>query len=149
MFKRYTYWWLALIVNYIFPLIYFIVKLGITKESTSIIMPIIIISIGAIIHLCRAIPIWVESWRPCVLKGIIKASPIYLLFICLITFGLIFKYILENQIDIAFTSYFETVLVVFGSMCIGSVFSALHQKYRDEDLLRKGYVLGVVNKYGK
>lgn len=149
MIKRYTYWWLSFVTSFAFPIVYFIIKLGITKNSTSIIMPIIIIGIGAIIYLCNALPVWVGSWRPCIMKGIIKASPIYLLFICLITFGLVFKYMLDNQISIAFTSYFETVLVVFGSMCVGSVFYAIHQKYRDEDLLRKGYVLGVVNKHGR
>ena len=146
MNKRYLFWWLSFIVSYIFPLSYFFCKLGITKTATTVVMPIVVIGIFAILKLCSAIPEWVSTWQPSVWKGIIKSIPIYLLFICLITFGLVFKHMLEQQIQIAFGMYFECVLVIFGSLCAGSVLGAYHLKYKEEDLIAKGYVLGVVNR---
>ena len=103
-------------------------------------------TLKAIIRLCIAIPGWVATWRTSFVKGIIKSIPVYLLFITLITLGLTFKYLLEQQITIAFTLYFEVILVLFGSLCVASVFNALHLKYKELDLIEKGYVLGVVNK---
>ena len=41
--------------------------------------------------------------------------------------------------------YFETVLVLFGGIAVGSVIEAFHLKYKELDLIAKGY-LGVVNK---
>lgn len=143
--KRYVYWWLSFIVGYLFPFTYFFVKLGITKTATSIVMPVVILGIFAILKLCSAIPMWIATWRPSVMKGLIKAIPICLLFICLVTFGLVFKYMLEHQIEVAFTSYFEVVFVIFGSLSLSSILGAFHQKYKEIDLLKKGYVLGVVN----
>ena len=67
----------------------------------------------------------------------------------MITFGLVLKYLLENSIVVSLNLYFEVVLVVFGSLCVSSVFKALHQKYKELDLLSKGYTLGVVNRHGK
>lgn len=146
MIKRYVYWWLSFIVGYIFPFIYFLVKLGITKSATSLVMPVVILGIFAILKLCEAIPKWIATWQPSVIKGLIKSIPIMLLFICLVTFGLVFKYMLEHQITIAFTDYFEVVFIIFGSLCVSSVLGAFHQKYKEQDLLDKGYVLGVVNR---
>lgn len=143
--KRYLYWWLSFIVGYLFPFTYFFVKLGITKTATSIVMPVVILGIFAILKLCTAIPTWIATWQPSVMKGLIKSIPIFLLFICLVTFGLVFKYMLEHQIEVAFTSYFEVVFVIFGSLSLSSVLGAFHQKYKEIDLLKKGYVLGVVN----
>lgn len=146
MNKRYLFYWLSYIISYVFPFLYFFIKLGITKTATTIVMPVVILGIVAVLKLCSAIPEWVSTWQPSIKKGIIKAIPIYLLFICLITFGLVFKHILEKQIEIAFTSYFEVILVLFGGLSIGSIFSAYHLRYKEEDLLKKGYVLGVVNR---
>lgn len=145
MVKRYVYWWLSFITGYVFPFVYFLIKLGITKTATSIVLPVIILGVFAIIKLCYTIPKWISTWRPSVVKGLIKAIPIFLIFICLITFGLVFKYMLENQINIAFTTYFEVVFIIFGSLSVSSVIGAFHQKYKEEDLIAKGYVLGVVN----
>ena len=145
MVKRYLYWWLSFLIGYIFPFAYFFIKLVITKEATTIVLPVVILGIFAVLKLCTAIPTWVATWRPSVVKGLIKSIPIYLIFICLVTFGLLFKYMLEHQVDVAFTSYFEVVFIVFGSLCVSSVLGAYHQKYKELDLLAKGYTLGVVN----
>lgn len=144
--KRYIYFWLYYIIGYMFPLIYFICKLGITKKVTSIVMPVLFLAIIAVIRLCIAIPTWVSTWRPSMAKGILHSIPIYLLFILLITLGLTLKYIVEAQIKAAFTLYFEVVLVLFGSLIIASIPHALHMKYRELDLIDKGYVLGTVRK---
>lgn len=146
MNKRYLFWWLSFITSYIFPLLYFFLKLGVTKTATTVVLPVVVIAVFAILKLCSAIPEWVSTWQPSVWKGIIKSIPVYLLFICLITFGLVFKHMLEQQIKVAFGAYFECVLVIFGSLCVGSVLSAYHLKYKEEDLIAKGYVLGVVNR---
>lgn len=145
MIKRYLYWWLSFIIGYVFPFVYFFAKLGITKTATSIVMPVVLIGIVGVLKLCSAIPEWISTWRPSVVKGLLKAIPIYLLFICLITFGLVLKHMLENQIIVAFGSYFEMVLVIFGSLSVSGVLGAFHQKYKELDLLSKGYTLGVVN----
>lgn len=146
MNKRYLYWWLSFIIGYIFPFLYFFIKLGITKTATTIVMPVVILGVFTVLKLCSAIPEWVSTWKPSVMKGIVKTIPIYLLFICLITFGLVFKYMLEKQIMLAFNTYFEVVLVIFGAHSIGNIFGAFHLKYKEEDLIKKGYVLGVVNR---
>ena len=144
--KRYLFFWLYYALGYIFPFAYFLSKWGITKKATSIVLPVIFILFLAIIRLCIAIPGWVATWRPSFTKGIIKSIPVYLLFIVLITLGLTLKYILEQQIKFAFTLYFEVIFVLFGSLCCASIFNALHLKYKEIDLIEKGYVLGVVNK---
>ena len=69
-----------------------------------------------------------------------------MLFRSLITLGLALKYIIESQLEVAFHMYFETVLVVFGSIAVASIIEAVHLKYKELDLIEKGYVLGVVNK---
>lgn len=144
MSKRYLYWWLSFATGYVFPFVYFLIKLGITKTATSLVMPVIVLGIFMVLKLCSAIPEWISTWKPCVAKGIIKSIPIYLLFICLVTFGLVFKYIIEHQIALAFSMYFEVVLVLFGGLCVSSVFSAFHLKHKELDLLAKGYTLGVI-----
>lgn len=146
MVKRYLYWWISFFIGYIFPFIYFFAKLGITKTATTVVLPVVILAVIAVIKLCTAIPEWIATWRPSVFKGLLKSLPIFLLFICLVTFGILFKYMLENQIELAFGAYFETIFIVFGSLSLSAVFGAFHLKYKEEDLLKKGYVLGVVNR---
>lgn len=146
MNKRYLYYWLSWLVSYIFPFLYFLIKLGITKTATTVVMPVVILGIFAVLKLCSAIPEWVSTWQPSIWKGIVKAIPTYLLFICLITFGLVFKYMLEKQIQVAFGAYFEVILVLFGGLSVGSILYAVHLKYKEEALIAKGYVLGVVNR---
>jgi hypothetical protein len=148
MNKRYLFYWLSFIASYLFPFLYFFIKLGVTKTATTVVMPVIILGVIAVLKLCAAIPEWVSTWRPTVWKGVLKSIPVYLLFICLITFGLVFKHMIENQVAVAFGSYFEVVLVVFGGHVLGSILGAFHLKYKEEDLLAKGYTLGVVN-HGK
>lgn len=144
--KRYLFFWLSYTIGYLTPLIYFLVKLGITKKATSIVMPVVLLALLAIIKLSSAIPKWVHTWKPSFVKGLVKAIPVYLLFICLTTIGLTLKVMLEQQIIATFNLYFEVVFVVFGSLCIAGVFDALHLKYKELDMMEKGYVLGVVNK---
>jgi uncharacterized membrane protein YhaH (DUF805 family) len=144
--KRYIYFWLYYLIGYIFPFVYFLCKLGVTKKVTSIVMPVVLLAIVAIIKLCTAIPTWTSTLRPSMAKGILHSIPIYLLFILLITLGLILKYTITAQVQEAFILYFEVVLILFGSLIIASVPRALHMKYRELDLIAKGYVIGVVRK---
>lgn len=143
---RYLYFWLYYAVGFIFPVVYFLCKLGITKKASSIVMPVVLLAFIAVIKICTVIPSWVSTWRPCFAKGIVYSIPVYILFIVLITFGLVLKHMLETQIQLAFTAYFEIVFVLFGSLCIASIPRALHMKYRELDLISKGYTLGVVRK---
>lgn len=143
---RNGYYWLAFLTSYIFPFVYFLIKLGITQQSTKVVMPGVVILILAVTKIGVDIPKWVSTWQPSFLKGLVQALPKILLFIVLITLGLVLKYVLERQIEVAFASYFETVLVLFGGMSIGSIFEAFHLKYKELYLISKGYVLGVVNK---
>jgi hypothetical protein len=143
-----TYYWIGFLIGYVLPFAYFAIKLGFTEASVSsrLVMPTIIVGTIGIIKLASDIPQWVSAWEPSLFKGLVKASPKILLFIVLITLGLTLKYVIENAIDVAFTAYFETVIVLFGSMAVASVFDAFHLKYKELYLLSKGYVLGVVNK---
>lgn len=144
--KRYIFFWLSFAVGYIFPFVYFLCKLGITKKSTSLVIPTLFLGIVGILKLCSVVPQWVATWKPSFQKGIIKAIPIYLLTILMITLGLTLKVVLEKQIEVAFSLYFEFIIVFFGSLCVASVFDALHLKYKELDMIEKGYVLGTVNK---
>jgi hypothetical protein len=143
-----TYYWIGFLIGYVLPFAYFAIKLGFTEASVSsrLVMPTIIVGTIGIIKLASDIPQWVSAWEPSLFKGLVKASPKILLFIVLITLGLTLKYVIENAIDVAFTAYFETVIVLFGSMAVASVFDAFHLKYKELYLISKGYVLGVVNK---
>lgn len=145
--KRYIYFWSYFIVGYVLPLLYYIVKLGVTKTktSTTLVMPVLLILVVGVIKLSSVIPEWVKTWKPSFIKGIIASIPIYLITIILITCGLVIKTIMEKQITIAFNYYFEFILVFFGALCISSVLKALHLKYRQLDLIDKGYVLGTIN----
>lgn len=143
---RLLYYWIAFILSYIFPFVYFLVKLGITKTSTTVVLPTLFLGIIAIVKLAIDIPKWVETWQPSFKKGLIKALPKLCLFIILITLGLTLRYMINNAIQIAFSVYFETVLVLFGGIAVGSIFEAYHLKYKELDLIDKGYVLGVVRK---
>jgi hypothetical protein len=144
--QRYLYYWLWFISSYVFPFVYFLIKLGVTQQTTKIVMPVVILFIIAVFRISIDIPRWVETWQPSFKKGIIKSIPKILLFVILITLGLTLKHILRKQIDIAFTAYFETVIVLFGGMTVGSIFGAYHLKYKELYLIENGYVLGVVNR---
>ena len=144
--KRYLFFWLSFIIGYIFPLVYFICKLGITKNHKTIVLPVLLIGLVVIIKLCLVIPDWIATWKPSFAKGIIKAIPIYLLTILLITAGLVLKVVLTKQIEVHFALYFEFILIFFGALCVSSIFNALHLKYKELDLIDKGYTLGVINK---
>lgn len=144
--KRVLYYWLALVVGYVFPFVYFLIRTGVTRQKTAIVFPIILISILAVFKISADISSWTKSWKPCIGKGLVKSIPKFLLFILLITFGLTLKYVVERQLELAFHMYFETVLVVFGSIAVASIIEAVHLKYKELDLIEKGYVLGVVNK---
>lgn len=140
------YYWLDFIFSYVAPFTYFFIKLGVTKQVTKIIMPLVLIGLFALIRLAADVPKWVSTWSPSFKKGLVKAIPKLLLFIALITLGLTFKYMIDRFIHQAFNTYFETVTVMFGGMAIGSIFGAFHMKYKELDMIDKGFVLGVVNK---
>lgn len=144
--RRYIYYWIELLFSYGFPFVYFFIKLGITKQATKLVMPVVLIGLLAVIRLAADLPRWVATWQPSFKKGLVKAAPKLLLFIMLITLGLTLKYILARQINLAFLTYFETVFVLFGGMAVGSIFGAYHLKYKELDMIAKGYVLGVVNR---
>lgn len=146
--KKNMYYWISFAVGYVLPFVYFAIKLGFTEASISnkIVMPTIIVGTLGIVKLASDMPRWVSTWEPSLMKGLAKATPKILLFVVLISLGLTLKYVIENSIDVAFTAYFETVIVLFGSMSVASIFEAFHLKYKELYLISKGYVLGVVNK---
>lgn len=144
--KRIIFYWVSFLISYVFPFVYFLIKLGITQQTTRIVMPVLFLGLLAVGKLAVDLPRLVATWEPSFKKGLVKAIPKLLLFIILMTLGLSLKYVIENAIDVAFNTYFETVLVLFGSMAIGSFFEAHHLKYKELYLISKGYVLGVVNK---
>jgi hypothetical protein len=144
--ERYLYYWLGFSISYILPFLYFVIKLGFTQQVTQLVMPTIVVAVIGVIKLSSDIPKWISSWEPSIWKGLIKSIPKFVLFIALVTLGLTLKYIIDRAIDLAFATYFETVIVLFGGACVGSVFEALHLKYKELYLIGKGYVLGVVNK---
>ncbi len=144
--RRRTYYWLSLSTSYGFPIAYYGAKLGFTKASTSVALPILLMTLLAIIRISMDIPTWVRTWKPSFLKGMLRAIPVLLVFIILVTLGLTFKYMLDNQVQISFAPYFETVFVLFGGQSVGAVLNAVHLKHKEIDMMSKGYVLGTINK---
>lgn len=144
--KRVITYWLALAVGYLFPLIYFYISAGITKQTTKLVMPTLIAGIFLVSRLTSDIRKWTSTWQPSFWKGMLLALPKLILFIILITVGLVLKWLVENQIEATFYIYFETVFVLFGGQAVGAIIDAFHLKYYQLDLISKGYVLGVVNK---
>ena len=144
--KRIVTYWLAVAVGYIFPFVYFFVTAGIMKQASKWVMPTLIAGIFLVMKLTRDINDWVDSWQPSLMKGLIIALPKLLLFVILISLGLTLKWVIERQIEASFYTYFETVIVLFGGQFAGSLIWAFHLKYKQLDLISKGYVLGVVNK---
>ena len=143
--KRIVTYWVAFAVGYVFPLLYFIITAGIQKEVTRFVLPTLIVGIILVAKLLVDIPKWTKTWKPSVWKGLLQGLPQILLFIILVTLGLVLKGIAEKQIEIAFRTYFETVGVVFGSQAVSAVVNAFHIKYKQLDLLEKGYVMGTIN----
>ncbi len=144
--KRKLYYVLAYLVGYGFPFAWFAIRTGFTQQKTVLVMPIVIILFLGLIKLATDIPDWVKTWRPSFWKGMVKAIPKILLFVVLITLGLTLRTVLLREIDVKFALYFETVFVIFGSISVGSVIEAFHLKYKELDMIEKGYVLGVVNR---
>lgn len=144
--KRYIFFWVSYLVGYVFPFCYFFIKMGITKSRVSIVWLVVILLFIAVIKLGTSIPEWTSTWKPSFKKGILRAIPKIVLCIGLVTLGLTTMYMLKKHIDIAFTSYFEAVLVIFGAQCAGAFVEAFHLKYKELHLIEQGYVLGVVNK---
>lgn len=142
------YYVLTYIVSYILPITYYVVRYGFikTEERSSIVLPILFISLLGVLRIAMDIPEWVKTWEPSFKKGLVRNVPKILLFVFFMTFGLSLKYIIYKQIDSWFYSYFETVLVVFGGLFAGSFLDAMHLMYKEKYLISKGYVLGVVNR---
>lgn len=148
---RYIFFWSSIVVGYILPIVYYVSKSNVVKKEhastfVTMAMPIIAIGIILILKLCTAIPKWVASWKPSFTKGIVKSIPIYLVAIVAITLGLFMKKVVDKGLTTVFNYYFEFIIVFFGSLCISSILNAFHLKYKELDLMEKGYVLGVVNK---
>jgi len=144
--QRISFYWMSFLSGYVFPLTYYGIKLGITKEGSTIMLPIILLVLIGVVKLAMDLPTWVSTWRPGIWKGLILMLPILIIFIMLITLGVGLQYILSREVQLNMIPYYETVLVLFGSHTVAGVFNAVHLKYKDLDLLSKGYVLGVVNK---
>lgn len=144
--RRTIYYVLSLIVGYVFPFVYFFIKLGVTQTATTVVLPTIIAGIFLVIKLAMDIPKWVATWRPTFWKGMIVAIPKLLLFVILITLGAMLQYILKREITLMFYRYYEAVIVLFGGQSVGAILGALHLKYRELHMIQHGYVLGVVNK---
>lgn len=143
---RYIHYWLARSITWAFPFTFFAVKLGITKQASGVVMPVVVIGFLGVIKLASDIPGWVRTWRPSFTKGIVKAIPKIILFMLLITVGVGLSYVFTQQIDINLNPYYEAVLVIFGGASVGSVFEAFHLKYKELDMMQRGYVLGTINK---
>lgn len=144
--KRIITYWLAFAVGYLFPLLYFYISAGITKQTTKFVLPTLIAGIFLVSKLTGDIRNWTSTWQPSFWKGMLIALPKLILFSILITVGLVLKWLVENQIEATFYVYFETVIVLFGGQLVGAIIGAFHLKYYQLDLIAKGYVLGVVNK---
>jgi hypothetical protein len=144
--QRVAFYWMSFLSGYVFPLSYYGVKLGITKDAATMVLPVILLVLLGVVKLAMDVPNWVSTWRPGIWKGIILMLPVLFVFIFLITFGVGLQYILARQIELNMMPYYETVLVLFGSHTVAGVLNAVHLKYKDLDLISKGYVLGVVNK---
>lgn len=143
---RYVHYWLARSFSWVFPFAFFAAKLGITKQTSGVVMPVIVLGFFGVIKLASDIPGWISTWRPSFAKGIVKAIPKLLLFFILITAGVGLSYLFTQQIEINLYPYYEAVLVIFGGASVGSIFEAFHLKYKELDMIQRGYVLGVVNK---
>lgn len=144
--KRYIFFWLSFLVSYAVPIIYFATKYGLTKQKVAILLPILVLALFGVIKLGISFKSFVDTWRPSIFKGLLLATPKILLFIILITFGVVLQDLLKKQINVSLYLYFETVITMLGSNCVGSILEAFHLKYKELDLISKGYVLGVVNK---
>lgn len=144
--KRVITYWLALAIGYIFPLAYFYISAGVTKQATKWVMPTLIAGIFLVSRLTSDVKRWTSTWQPSIWKGLLLALPKIILFMILVTVGLVLKWLVENQIEATFYVYFETVFVIFGGQALGAIIDAFHLKYYQLDLISKGYVLGVVNK---
>lgn len=144
--KRIITYWAAFCIGYVFPFVYFFVTAGVKKQSSRWVLPTLIAGIFMVIKLATDIPKWTETWRPSFWKGMLQATPKLLLFMILMTVGILLEWALTTQIKVAFYMYFETVIVLFGGQALGAIVAAFHLKYRQLDMINKGYVLGVVNK---
>lgn len=144
--KRILTYWLSVAVGYVFPFVYFFVTAGITQQATKWVLPTLISGFFLVAKLSADIPKWTSTWRPSFWKGMLLATPKLLTFIILVSVGVVLKWLIERQIEVAFYTYFETVIVLFGGQAVGAVIGAFHLKYYQLDLIAKGYVLGVVNK---
>lgn len=144
--KRVITYWSALAVGYIFPFVYFFITAGVTQQSTKWVLPTLISGLFLVGRLSADIPKWTSTWKPSFWKGLLIASPKLLLFVILISVGIVLKWLIERQIEASFFTYFETVIVLFGGQAVGAIIGAFHLKYYQQDLIANGYVLGVVNK---
>lgn len=143
--KRVLFYWLSFTIGYVFPFVYFLITAGYTKQSSKWVLPTFIAGIFLVIKLSSDIPNWTKTWRPSFWKGMLQSLPKLLLFIILMTIGIVLEWAMKAHIEMAFYLYFESVIVLFGGQALGSIVGAFHLKYMQLDMIAKGYVLGVVN----
>lgn len=144
--KRVLTYWLSFAVGYVFPFVYFFITAGIKQQASKWVIPTLIAGIILVVKLATDIPKWTESWRPTFWKGLLLGLPKIILFMILLSLGGVLQWVLKKQIEVAMYTYFETVLVLFGGQAVGAIIYAFHLKYKQLDLIEKGYVLGVVNR---
>jgi hypothetical protein len=144
--KRIWTYWLSLVVGYVFPFVYFFITAGVTQQTTKWVLPTLIAGLFLVARLTADIPKWTQTWKPSVWKGLLLATPKLLLFVILISVGIVLKWLIESQLEASFYTYFETVIVLFGGQSVGAIIGAFHLKYYQQDLIANGYVLGVVNR---
>lgn len=144
--KRIVTYWISIAIGYVFPFIYFFITAGIKRQATRWVLPTLIAGIFLVIKLMMDIPKWTETWRPTFWKGLLMGAPKILLFVILMSVGGVLQWVLKHQIQLAMRTYFITILVLFGSQSLGAIVYAFHLKYKQLDLIERGYVLGVVNK---
>jgi hypothetical protein len=144
--KRVTTYWASIALGYIFPFLYFFISAGVTRQATKWVMPTLIAGIFLVVKVSVDLKAWTSTWRPSFRKGLLLATPKLLLFVILISVGVVLKWLIEREIETSFYTYFETVIILFGGQSLGAIVGAFHLKYYQLDLIDKGYVLGVVNK---
>ena len=143
--RRYIYFWLSFFCAYIMPFIVFAVTLGVFHKTNAIVIPTVLVLILGVIKLMTAIPAWVSTWEPSILKGLIKETPKIIILLIALTIAVMLSKDIKINALIALDNLI-VLSIVIAFVIVGSVFEAFHMKYKELYLLDSGYVLGTVNK---
>lgn len=141
--KRVLFYWLSFIVGYLAPLITFIVMFGVGKEKVSfrLTFPVLIAAVFLLIKVMIDLPKWTKTWQPSFAKGLVIGLPKIFIFGLLIMIYIIVR----KEAAAFFTTIDTTVFVLSGCQIAGAILNAFHIKYKQLDLIEKGYVLGSIN----